>query len=197
MRVPRYANPGEQMDFKALYTTTDGRISRKTFWISAIVLAVVNIVISLLILPLVGLGGPNMAAIVAAANDPAQVSSIVMGAVQSSAWGSLVVLAIFAYPYYCISVKRRHDKNNNGIDVVIYLALAALLLVVQGLGLGMSVVEVQGMTIPMPNTVFTVLGAIVGIFGLYLLVVLGFLKGTDGTNQYGPDPLGGTAAVAA
>ena len=29
------------------------------------------------------------------------------------------------------------------------------------------------------------------IGGLWILVELGFLKGTDGTNQYGPDPLAG------
>ena len=34
------------------------------------------------------------------------------------------------------------------------------------------------------------------IFAIYLLVVLGFLKGSDGANQYGPDPLGGVAATA-
>jgi uncharacterized membrane protein YhaH (DUF805 family) len=35
------------------------------------------------------------------------------------------------------------------------------------------------------------LSVIVGIFGLYMLVVLGFLKGTAGPNNYGPDPLQG------
>jgi len=29
------------------------------------------------------------------------------------------------------------------------------------------------------------------IGGLWLLIELGFLKGTAGPNQYGPDPLGG------
>jgi len=33
------------------------------------------------------------------------------------------------------------------------------------------------------------LGIIVGIYAIYLLVVLGFLKGTSGPNNYGPDPL--------
>lgn len=35
------------------------------------------------------------------------------------------------------------------------------------------------------------------VWGIYLLVVLGFLKGTTGPNQYGPDPLGDTAAATA
>jgi len=35
------------------------------------------------------------------------------------------------------------------------------------------------------------------IGGIWALVELGFLKGTPGPNQYGPDPLGGRAAAAA
>lgn len=186
------------MDFQALYTRTDGRISRKTWWIGALLLAVVEVIISLLILPLVGLGGPNIAAITAAQSDPAQISALVTGAMQTSAWGSLVVFLIFAYPAYCVNVKRRHDRNNSGLDVLIYFVLTVVLLLVQALGLGYTVTEVQGIAIPMPSVLFSVIGAIVGIYGLYLLIVLGFLKGTPGTNNYGPDPLvtGGVAAAA-
>lgn len=185
------------MDFQYLYTKTDGRISRKTWWIGAIVLGVVNIVISLLILPLVGLGGPNMAAIMAAQSDPAQVAALVAGAVQASAWGSLILFLIFAYPAYCLSVKRRHDKNSAGRDVLIYFGVTIVVLLIQALGLGYTMTEIQGMVVPMPSLLFSIVGGVVAIFGLYMLVVLGFLKGTDGTNDYGPDPLiSGAAATA-
>jgi len=30
-----------------------------------------------------------------------------------------IIYLIFAYPYYCLLVKRRHDRNNNGLDVII------------------------------------------------------------------------------
>ena len=185
------------MDFQYLYTKTDGRISRKTWWIGAIVLAVVNIVISMLILPLVGLGGPNVAAIMAAQSDPAAVSALILGSIQTSAWGSLVVFLIFAYPAYCLSVKRRHDKDNDGRDVLIYFGATIVLLLVQALGLGYTVTEVQGIPIPAPSMLFTILGVVVGIFAIYMLVVLGFLKGTSGANSYGPDPLTSGAAAAA
>jgi len=186
------------MDFQALYTRTDGRISRKTWWIGALLLGVANIVIALLILPLIGLGGPNVAAIMAAQSDPAQVSAIIMGAMQTSAWGSLIIFLIFAYPAYCVSLKRRHDRNSNGLDVLIYFALTVVLLLIQALGLGYTVTDMQGIPIPMPSMLFTIIGGAVGIFGLYLLVVLGFLKGSEGTNNFGPDPLltGGATAAA-
>lgn len=180
-----------------LYTTTDGRISRKTWWLAAIGIAVVNIVISMLIFPLVGLGMPNTAAITAAAGNPEAVSAAIMGAMQASGWASLVLFLLFAYPIYCISIKRRHDKNNKGIDVLGYLAVTALMLLVQALGLGYSLVDVGGMLMPMPSMIFSALGFVAMIYGIYMLVVLGILKGTEGANQYGPDPLGGTAAAAA
>ena len=55
-----------------LYTTTEGRISRKTWWLGVVILIVINIVMSLLILPIVGISMmPNMAAIMADGNaDP-------------------------------------------------------------------------------------------------------------------------------
>ena len=185
------------MDFQYLYLRTDGRISRKTWWIGAIVLAVVNIVISLLILPVIGLGGPNMAAIMAAQSDPAQVAGLVAGAMQASAWGSLILFLVFAYPAYCLSVKRRHDKNNSGRDLLIYFGLTIVVLLIQALGLGYTMTDIQGVAVPMPSLLFSVVGGVVAIFGIYMLVVLGFLKGTDGTNDYGPDPLTSGAAATA
>jgi uncharacterized membrane protein YhaH (DUF805 family) len=38
---------------------------------------------------------------------------------------------------------------------------------------------------------WTLIALIPVIGGLWLLIELGFLKGTAGANQYGPDPLGG------
>ena len=179
------------MDFQYLFTRTDGRISRKAWWIGTIMLIVANLLISLAILPVVGLGGPNIAAIMAAQDDPAQISALVLGSMQTAAWGSLIVFLLFAYPAYCLSVKRRHDKNNSGRDVLIYFAVPAVLLLIQAVGLGYSVTDVGGIPMPMPTLLFSVVGVVVGIFGLYMLVVLGFLKGTAGSNDYGPDPLTG------
>jgi uncharacterized membrane protein YhaH (DUF805 family) len=182
---------------KSLYLTTDGRISRKTWWLAAIGLAVVNLLISMVVFPIAGLGMPNAAQLAATAEDPAALSALISGAVQAASWANLVLFAIFAYPIYAISVKRRHDKDNNGLDVTIYLVLTALLLFVQALGLGYTTAEIGGMTIPVPTMLSNILGIVVGIAALYMLVVLGFLKGTEGPNQYGPDPLGATAAAAA
>ena len=62
---------------------------------------------------------------------------------------------------------------------------------ISALGIGMSTMDVGGTSIPVPGPIVTGLGFIVGIYAIYLLVVLGFLKGTAGPNNYGPDPLQG------
>ncbi len=178
------------MDFQYLYLRTNGRISRKTWWIGAIILGVAFAILSLLVLPIVGLGMPNAEQLAASINDATQIGPALLGAIQASALGSLVLYLLSAYPFYCLSIKRRHDRNNAGIDVIVYLAGGILLSLMQALGLAFTVGEVAGMVIPLPTLIFSVLGGALGLFGIYMIVVLGFLKGTAGPNAYGPDPLG-------
>ena len=169
----------------------DGRLNRQPFWISGLVLAVVSLILSLLILPLLGLGLiPNLAAITSDANA-ADIAALIAEAQAKAGWVGLVMFLIFAYPSAAISIKRRHDRNNSGLDVWIYLGLAAIVQLITALGIGMSVADFAGTPIPVPGPLLTTLSIILGIFGIYLIVVLGFLKGTPGPNNYGPDPLGG------
>lgn len=182
-----------------LYTRTEGRISRKSWWLGVLGIAVVNILISFLILPFIGVSMmPDMAALMSGSDvDTAALSQSIADGVRRSAWVSLILFVIFAYPVYALSIKRRHDKDNNGMDVIIYLGLTALVMLIQALGIGLETTTIGELTIPTTAMWLNVILFALGIFGIYLLVVLGFLKGTDGPNQYGPDPLGGTAAAAA
>jgi len=182
-----------------LYTSTEGRISRKTWWLGILGIVIVNILISFLILPFVGVSMmPDVSALMSGGDvDTAALSQSIVDSMRTSAWASLIMFAIFAYPSYALSIKRRHDKDNNGMDIIVYLGLTALVMLLQALGIGMEMTTIGQMTIPMTAMWLNVLLFALGIFGIYLLVVLGFLKGTEGPNQYGPDPLGGTAAAAA
>lgn len=174
----------------ALYTTTEGRVGRQQFWIGALILVAINIVISLLIFPLIGLGMPNIA-LLTTTSDSVAISAALEAAIRTSAWASLVLYVIMAYPYYALSIKRRHDKDNAGLDVLIYLGLTFVMLLLQALGLGMTMTDMGGIMVPTPSMLLSIIGIVLGLYGLYLLVVLGFLKGTTGPNQFGPDPLGG------
>lgn len=174
----------------SLYTTTQGRISRKTWWLGIVGLIVASIVLSL-ILSVIGLGpwGAAMPTFDPANPDMAAVSAAMIATMRSAAWGGLVMFVILAYPTYCLSMKRRHDRDNKGLDLQIYLGLSLLVTLAQALGLGIVMGDMGGgVIVPMPAPWLTVLLFILGIFGIYMLVVLGFLRGTVGNNSYGADP---------
>ena len=180
----------------SLYRSTEGRISRKGWWLGIVGIIVLNIIIAFLLLPMFGVSMmPNIAAI--SSGDPAAVNQLIAESAQRAGWANLILFVVFAYPMYALSVKRRHDRDNNGLDVIVYLALAALMLLLQALGIGMEMTTIGGITVPTPAMWLNLVMLAVAVYALYLLVVLGFLKGTPGTNQYGPDPLAATATAAA
>lgn len=150
---------------KVLYTTTDGRLSRKEWWIG-----VVGLIIASIILGMVGLGG-------------------------ASGWGQLIAYVILFYPGWCIGIKRRQDRDNNATDFKVLMGLSGLLTLLQALGIGVTMTDMgNGIVMPTPDMWMSVLYLLLGIFGIYMLVQLGFLRGTPGPNSYGPDPLGYAAA---
>ena len=149
---------------KLLYTTTEGRLSRKDWWIGVIGLIIASLVLTS-ILALVGLGGPY-------------------------GWGQLIAYVILFYPGWCIGIKRRQDRDNNGTDFKVLMGLSGLLTLLQALGIGVNMVDVgNGTFLPMPDMWLSLLFLLMGVFGIYMLVQLGFLRGTPGPNNYGPDPL--------
>jgi uncharacterized membrane protein YhaH (DUF805 family) len=154
---------------KVLYTTTDGRLSRKEWWIGVVGLIIASIVLSI-ILGMVGLGG-------------------------ASGWGQLIAYVILFYPGWCIGIKRRQDRDNNATDFKVLMGLSGLLTLLQALGIGVTMTDMgNGIVMPTPDMWMSVLYLLLGIFGIYMLVQLGFLRGTPGPNSYGPDPLGYAAA---
>jgi uncharacterized membrane protein YhaH (DUF805 family) len=172
-----------------LYTSLEGRIGRKTWWLATIGLVVAILIIEFAILPLVGLSAvPNVAA--AAGGDAAAASAALADSVHRAQWVSLIIYVIFGLPIVAIGVKRRHDKDNSGMDMIIFYAIALVLNLVTALGIGYTTMDVgNGAAIPVPSMPLMIVNVLLGIYGIYLLVVLGFLKGTTGSNQYGPDPL--------
>lgn len=72
-----------------------------------------------------------------------------------------------------VGLKRLHDRDMSGWWLLVFYLLPAVL---DGTG------RVLGVPI-----IFSLAGSAISIWAL---VVLGFLRGTAGANQYGPDPLG-------
>jgi uncharacterized membrane protein YhaH (DUF805 family) len=92
---------------------------------------------------------------------------------------AFIILALAYIPLLWIGlalgVKRLHDRNKSGWWLLLFWVLPAIL---QGVG-----EQIDGIGI-----VLTLAGLGISIWGL---VEIGFLRGTVGPNQYGPDPLEG------
>lgn len=82
---------GFAMDFGYLFTSFEGRINRKPYWLAVIVLIVVSIVVMLIL----SFGGLEM---------------------QSRGFmiATLIIQLVFLYPSTALMVKRLHDRNHPG-----------------------------------------------------------------------------------
>jgi uncharacterized membrane protein YhaH (DUF805 family) len=164
---------GEEMNnLVGNFTGMDGRINRQAWWIGVVILIIVAIVLNFILGAVMGGGMPSLEQMM----DPAFMASYA----QKAGWQSLIIGLITAYPYIALSVKRRHDRNNNGYDAIGLIAFSLLWSLIQALGL-LNATGGIGMVV---SIIFL-------IYAIYMLVQLGFLKGTAGPNNYGPDPLGG------
>jgi len=156
-------------NIKTLLTTTEGRIGRQQWWIGIVVLIIISILASII------------------------VSIISLGNAAVITWLGVLINLVLIWPSYCIGIKRRHDRDNDGTDLKILIAGSIILNLLQATGIGASMVDVGGVSYLVPPIWLTVLSVIYGIFAIYMLVQLGFLKGTAGPNTYGPDPLDAAA----
>ena len=101
---------------------------------------------------------------------------------------TIAVSLALLYPYYAVMAKRFQDRNKPGA-----LALVGIVpLTASNLLYTFGLFDAANPT--MVSQIFDLV--IVGI-SIWLLVELGILKGTQGPNRYGPDPLGAPQEDAA
>jgi uncharacterized membrane protein YhaH (DUF805 family) len=86
------------MNLGSLYTSFEGRIPRKQFWIGTIVLAIVALAILFASLWLVG------------ENDYTAIR-----------FNGFIVTLVFLYPLLAVWVKRLHDRGRPGYTVIVFL----------------------------------------------------------------------------
>lgn len=153
------------MDFKYLFTSFEGRIGRKDFWLGLLVIIIASFV-------LIGVLG-------------------ILTWVLPVSFVSLVGSLIMLYPALALSLKRLHDRNKAAKPwAYIMFGPGILTNIMQAMGVGFTTTEIQGELVTYPsNGLATALSVITAIVGLWVLVELGFLKGTTGDNQFGSDPV--------
>lgn len=93
-----------------------------------------------------------------------------------------IIDLILTYPEFAVAAKRAHDRNIATWIIGLFFAGSVIfdLLVLGGW------IDKSNTELATPLAIAVVLW---GIFGLVVLVDLGFRRGTEGPNRYGPDPL--------
>lgn len=158
-----------KMRFGFVFLSLRGRIARRTFWLAmlGLLLAYAAVFLPLLLVwPDDTLASP------------------------SALWVRQVIFAsdlALAWPSFAVTAKRQQDRGQWPWMAWLMLALT----------LAYSVSELAGLTETAAGLTIvggTLLGAI-GLASLIILIELGFRRGTDGPNRFGPDPLAGAPAA--
>lgn len=160
---------------KDLFFKFDGRISRKTFWFGTLIIFAVAFITSLVLV-----------FVIMASLGLDEVERLDR---EGSPFMNLVIFLLFAVPSAALLTKRYHDRGGSAQLVILYFGLVILSLIASSLGI-VGVTPEGEVTSTWGLALFGLILPIGGmILGLYFLVVCGFLKGIEGPNQYGPDPL--------
>lgn len=112
---------------------------------------------------------------------------IVAAALQSIAadvagtFGALILAIVWLYPALALSLKRAHDRNCPTWVVALFFTFTIMTVLLWPYRIG-HLDEV-------PTPLFLAAAVPALLLGIFLFVELTFLRGTDGPNRYGPDPL--------
>jgi len=108
------------------------------------------------------------------------ISHLVAEQIQGDRLGAIIDLA-FTYPEFAVAAKRAHDRNMPLWLLGIFFGAGAVLDLLTVLG--------WAGTDEAPSMLSLVIAVPFTVFGLALLVELGFRRGTVGPNRHGPDPV--------
>lgn len=180
-------------NLQTLLTSFNGRISRKTFWFGLLIIAIVGVILGFLLSSVFGVSAldPSKFLDSDGALDMTAFSETVLAQASRVGWFNLIIFIILLFPISALFIKRRHDRGSAGLEYWVYAALSLVMLLLQATGIGYTVVEFGGMVVPTPTLITTVVMFASGAIGIFLIVVCGFLKGNEGSNSFGDDPLGG------
>ena len=150
----------------ALLLSPQGRISRSRFWLGILTIVILGIAASIWLE--MSIFGRNPF-------DPAA-QPLAKPAQQIEALLSL----LFVYPNFVVTLKRFHDRNKSWLWALPLLALDLVFVAAQFFG-------VLGEVSPKPIMLGLLALGLAAL--LWVVIELGCLKGTTGSNSFGPDPL--------
>lgn len=158
----------------SLLASYTGRINRGKYWLAA----VIYFVLFLLLVALgFGMLGNGIIAIVLSGEDAD--GGLIAGVVAKSIGFFLITLIVFvaiSISGVFVGIKRLHDRDKSGWWLALFYLLPSVL---SGLSDNSVIFPIAGFAI-----------------SIWAFVELGCLRGTVGTNKYGPDPIGTIAYQA-
>lgn len=149
-----------------LFFSLNGRICRKSWWIGLVILALAALVLMFALTSLLGITTADMA------QKPPLKKVLQM---------HLILGLITLWPSFALNLKRLHDRNRATAFLVLFYALNYLVT-------GLQYFDLTGPP-EKPSGAFLAVSLIMVVVTLWLVIELGFLRGTEGENRYGPDPL--------
>lgn len=144
--------------------TVNGRINRKSYWIFLLQIIILQFFITAIKDFIFYAGGYSVSKKII----------LTIGIIQVTI--AIIIIALMVI----ITVRRLHDQNKSAWWLVPYFLVPSIL---DGIADHVSSLEKGSINL---GTTFAVMGAAIS---LWAIVELGFLKGTNGPNRYGPDPL--------
>jgi len=149
------------MDWTTLLFGFKGRINRAKYWLAALLYIVV--MVALIVFFIYALGDFS--------KD--RIGEIVGTSLLFIAIGG-VFLIFLVWSSFATGIKRLHDRGKSGWWMLVFFVLPAII------GIGADSIE---------GTSSFALNAISIALNIWGFVELGCLRGTQGPNEYGPDPL--------
>ncbi len=163
----------------SMFTGFAGRINRQKWWLGTIVLIIISLILYFVLSSfLVGSFDPMA---------PDAMSSMM----RNMSILQIIMLVIIGYPATALMKKRLHDRDRPDWMVYEFWAPTVVGILINLLGLGYTTADVGGIMMPQPSGLSMLIGLVSLAIAIWALVELGFLRGTDGPNQHGPDPLAG------
>jgi uncharacterized membrane protein YhaH (DUF805 family) len=154
------------MSFGHLLFDFSGRINRAKYWLAVVFWTLVFLLTCGIVLYLIGRGVSDFSA-----ED--------IGSVIASFGIGIVVVVLVMIPMvisgFAIGIKRLHDRDKSGWWILLFY-------------FGPPVLDAIGRAVDV-SVISFVLSLASFVIAIWGLVQLGFLRGTPGPNQYGPDPL--------
>lgn len=166
----------------SLYLTRNGRLSRLDWWVAILGLIGVSVIVKLA-LSVIGIGVAPMAPVL----DPLH-PEVMLAQLRDGSIGGGVTLLLLAYPGYCVSLKRQHDRDKSGLMVLVLLAAGLAALGVNAFGPPAMVIGEEFNAFVMPSLWSIATSTAFGLYACYVIAMLGAKAGTEGDNRYGPPP---------